>query len=190
MALPPSFSAVKRRFLAQQTSEQALIGFSSQALRFSKQAIFAVHREKLQDAQDCLKSAETAFLKAEALFRRNPSLAEQGSYQAAVEEYGEACFFLSFVTTKKWGNPPARLTDPAVFFGALSDATGELVRYAVRRGSLGQTGEVFVVAEAVEQVVGLLLDLDATGALRQKIDQARRNLETLERMCYELHLRV
>lgn len=76
--------------------------------------------------------------------------------------------------------------EPSVYLAGLCDATGELVRWAVRQVTVGNPKAVAGVHETVAGVVEFLLDLDLTGYLRTKFDQAKKNLSRLEEMTYDL----
>lgn len=79
--------------------------------------------------------------------------------------------------------------DPLVYLSGLSDTTGEIVRHTLRQVTHGKTDQVIHVRDTVEMVIEFMLDLDATGYLRTKFDQAKGNLKRLEDMLYDLSLR-
>ena len=183
-----TFSAVGKAYRDREAAFRRVSGLSGDALRLSKRAIFAMHRDDLKDAKRLLVEAAAQFSACEAVIKKFRGLEEEGMYHAALEEYAEALLFLSYLETGKFGKLETRAMRPSVYLGGLSDATGELVRHAVRRATEGDRGEVERAYAVSSSVVAFLLDLDLTGNLRTKFDQAKKNLRTLEQMRYELSL--
>jgi predicted translin family RNA/ssDNA-binding protein len=182
------FSAIGKAYRDREAAFRRVSGLANDALRLSKRAIFAMHRDDLKDAKRLLAEASAQFKAAEGVIRTFHGLEEEGVYHAALEEYAEAMLFLQYLEQGKFGKLETRAMAPSVYLGGLSDATGELVRHAVRRATEGDRGEVERAYEASASVVAFLLDLDLTGNLRTKFDQAKKNLRTLEQMRYELSL--
>ncbi|MBI4599115.1 hypothetical protein HY734_02895 [Candidatus Uhrbacteria bacterium] len=187
---PVSFSTMQARFQQAQEERRRLIPASNDALNRSKRAIFALHRDDLTGAVILLKEAAELLDGVERGCKRSPELAGEGSYQAALEEYAEAVLFRTFLQKGTFDTSDRRILKPSVFLGGLADATGELVRYAVRQATRGQAADVRRIHEMVDMAVAYLLELDLTGNLRQKLDQAKRNLRSLEDMLYDLTLKA
>lgn len=162
---------------------------SNEALSKSKRAIFALHRNDFTQARQCLSEAQALFKSCEASFRSFPELREEGTYRAGLEEYAEACLFENYLQKGSLGKIDARAMTPSIYFAGLCDATGEMVRYAVRQVTLGHPEVVSQIHETVSMVIEFLLDLDLTGYLRTKFDQAKKNLSRLEEMSYDLAIR-
>ncbi|PIZ81694.1 MAG: hypothetical protein COY02_01070, partial [Parcubacteria group bacterium CG_4_10_14_0_2_um_filter_41_6] len=73
--------------------------------------------------------------------------------------------------------------------GALSDLTGELVRAATLEATKGNFSSIKKYRNATEELFGVLLQMDLRGILRQKRDDARRNLKRLEDILYDVSLK-
>lgn len=181
-------SSVKKRYGAVSQARRHMFHASNDATAVAKRAIFALQREDLLAASQLIKEANNLITKAAAEAKKYPELRGQGPYHAALEEYAEALLFENFLNKGDWKNSEALKLDPDIYLGALSDATGELVRYAVRQATKGNIKAVERVRETVEATIGFILELDLTGDLRQKGDQAKRNLRTLEEMMYQVSL--
>lgn len=190
MKRPRVFTAIKRQYHAHNKSRRTVIASSNEALSKSKRAIFALHRDDHKGANSLLAEAKALFVSVERSFRKFPDLKEQGAYRAALEEYAEALLFQAYLLT---GELPqkldARVMDPSIYLAGLSDMTGELVRYAVRQVTLGNTGVVEEVYQAASLIIEFFLDMDLTGYLRTKFDQSKKNLSRLENMTYDLAIR-
>lgn len=189
MKLPAFFSTLEAHYRASQKERSGLIHLSNEALNRSKRAIFALHRGDAAAAAALLKEARGLFEKVERSFTKHPELDSQGAYLAALEEYAEASLFLQYVAEGKFAKLEARAMSPSVFLGGLSDVTGEIVRYALRHATAGDFAEVKRANETVETLVAYLLELDLTGYLRQKFDQAKKNLHAIEQISYDASLK-
>jgi len=55
--------------------------------------------------------------------------------------------------------------------------------------TLGNTKEIARAHEVVAMSIEFMLDLDLTGYLRNKFDQAKKNFRRLEEMSYDLAIR-
>lgn len=156
-----------------------------EAVRRAKQAIFALHRDDAKQAGALLRETVNLLSACDAAVRAFPDLRTEGPYAAGLEEYAEAQLFAGYIENRNICKIDRRTMEPTVFLGGLCDATGEIVRYAMRQATVGNSGEVALARETVEGVIMFLLDMDLTGYLRTKFDQAKRNLRSLEQMAYE-----
>ncbi|KKR86886.1 MAG: hypothetical protein UU48_C0006G0100 [Candidatus Uhrbacteria bacterium GW2011_GWF2_41_16] len=189
MKLPLIFRNMQKQFVNAQQGRSAVIHASNDALNRSKRAIFALHRGNAQTATTLLEEAKICFQDAERRFRTSPELKHEGSYQAAREEYTEAMIFADYLRGGRFSISEPRIADPQVFLAGLSDATGEIVRYAIRQATHGNREEVTRAHETIEMIIHFLLELDLTGYLRQKFDQGKKNLRTIEDILYDLSLK-
>ena len=189
MKRPTLFAQIKKRYHAHSKARRELIGISNEALSTSKRAIFALHRDDTKQAQELLAHAVKQLGRVELSFKKFPELKEEGAYRAALEEYAEAQLFLGYLQSGTIVKIDARSSEPAIYLAGLSDATGELVRYATRQVTLGHPEAVAEVEAVVRMVIEFMLDMDLTGYLRNKFDQAKKNLSRLEQMTYDLAIR-
>lgn len=189
MKRPNVFAQVQKKYQAQNQARRELIARANDALSKSKRAIFSLHRDDRQEAEALLAQAVKQFVEIEKSFRSVPELKEEGSYRAALEEFAEATLFAGFLKTGKIVTLDARASVPSIYLAGLSDATGEMVRYATRQVTCGHPEVVAEVQEVVAMVIEFMLDLDLTGYLRTKFDQAKKNLSHLEQMTYDLAIR-
>lgn len=189
VTIPSFFQTLKKRYANLQRERRALIHASSEAQSRAKRAIFALHRDDAREAERLLREASILLKTVAAKAQRFPELDQEGSYRAALEEYAEAVLFSQYVTGGRLAKGEGRMMEPHIFFGALSDATGEIVRYAIAEATRGHFEKVARAHETVEMVVGFLLEMDLTGYLRQKFDQAKKNLRSLEEIRYDISIK-
>lgn len=189
MKRPSVFAQVAKKYQAQSRFRRDVMARANEVLSKSKRAIFALHRDDKTTARQLLREATSQFQVIEKTFRTSPELKEEGSYRAALEEYAEAQLFAGFLESGGIVKLEGRVQEPAIYLAGLADATGEMVRYATRQVTLGNRGSVKDVHEVVSMVIEFMLDLDLTGYLRTKFDQAKKNLSRLSEMSYDLAIR-
>lgn len=189
MKRPSAFAQVAKRYQSQSLVRRELVARSNDALSKSKRAIFALHRNDAASAVRLLSEAAGQFRTIEKSLRSIPQLKDEGSYRAALEEYAEASLFAGFLKSGGIVKLESRVQEPTIYLAGLADATGEMVRYATRQVTLGNRGSVKEVHEVVTMVIEFMLDLDLTGYLRNKFDQAKKNLSRLAEMSYDLAIR-
>jgi predicted translin family RNA/ssDNA-binding protein len=91
---------------------------------------------------------------------------------------------------KKIDKIPEVKLDFDSYVGGICDFTGEMVRYATNQAAAGNFKKVAEVKEAINLVIGELIDFDLGGYLRTKYDQCRSNLRKIEEMAYEVKLKT
>lgn len=170
-------------------SRRELQQVASEALAASKRAIFAFHRDDEAGAAEQLKLAHTRLKQGAVLVKKVAKLAHEGSWRAAQEEYAEADLLRQYLQKGTLGKVDGIVDDAEIYLGGLSDTTGELVRRAVLHATEGDHETVERIFTDVRYVVEVLMEMDLTGNLRSKLDQAKQNLRKLEEIRYDLSLR-
>lgn len=186
--LPPfsALQAVRERFVAREQVRRALIGQAQQVQTTAKRAIFAVHRDDLEGAMALLETAQGHAREAERLCGEDAALMHEGAWRAAQEEWLEAELLVAALGDHEADLP---LDEPERVVGALSDLLGELARVLIRDVTQGRFARVTPIHGTAQRVLEFLLEFDATGYARQKVDQARQHLRKIEDVAYDLALR-
>jgi predicted translin family RNA/ssDNA-binding protein len=182
--------ALLKEYQERQQQRHELISVANDALRQSKQAIFSLHRLDMAAARKQLDAVNKTFVQLQkTMLKKNRQLAQQGAYLASVEEYLEAELFYQAMN----GQPISAIKNLELgvdqYIGALSDLTGELTRQAVLRATDKDYETVKRYTQIVEEVIGALIEFDLVSHLRQKYDDAKRNLKRLEGIQYDISLR-
>jgi len=157
-------------------------------VREAKHAIFKVHRGEIKEADTSLKALEKK-LKLIVKEAERTDSRHEGTLHAAIEEYLEALYLLKVVQNKPI---PQKITFSVTAdeqLAALSDLTGELVRAATLEVTKGHYRSIQQYRDATEELFGVLLQMNLRGQLRQKRDDARRNLKRLEEILYDVSLK-
>lgn len=168
-------------------ARREIIDRSSAAQHAAKRAIFAVTRGDLAAAKRLLAEAEQGIAAARESARVNPRLVHEGSLRAALEEYAEAVLFAGLAETGEV--KPIDGLDEETLIGGLCDAVGELVRLMTVRATEGKDDEVRRLKAAADEVVRGLTEMDFSGYLRTKYDQAKSHLRKAEEILYDLAMR-
>jgi predicted translin family RNA/ssDNA-binding protein len=157
-------------------------------VREAKHVIFKLHRGDTKDAKQSLQSVEKK-LKIVVKDAEKSGLRNEGPLKAAVEEFLEASFLIRVLENKSLPPEVSFTVQADEQLGALSDLTGELVRAATLEVTKGHLKRIQQYRDATEELFGVLLQMNLRGQLRQKRDDARRNLKRLEDILYDVSLK-
>ncbi len=181
-------SKLKKDIEKADTGRALIIKETHGLVREAKHAIFSLHRGEHAQATSSLtalgKKLAVLVKKAEKEKLRN-----EGSLKAAVEEYLEALYLSRVMEGKKLEAKLPFTPQADEQLSALSDLTGELVRAATLEVTKGSLKSIQQYRNATEELFGVLLQMNLRGTLRQKRDDARRNLKRLEEILYDVSLK-
>lgn len=182
------FTQLQEQHDSYRQKRHQLIKDSADILKESKRAIFAIHRDNHDEASSAIKEAEKKIKDIQQQIQIEPRLRYEGSFSAALEEYVEAYALRSFVTTGTITLPTSIPLEYDEVLGGITDVTGEIVRKAVLLATEGKFDTIRSYHETVRTIIGELILLDMTGKLRNKYDQAKRNLKRLEEILYDISI--
>ncbi|MBU1033049.1 MAG: hypothetical protein ABII13_02340 [Patescibacteria group bacterium] len=185
-----SFQKVTTKFKTKIKERRQIQSHAAEILSSAKRAIFSVHRGDIKKAKLELGAATKAFKAGEKICKREKAAEFEGMWRAGLEEYCEAIFFYEYMSTGQIWNADLPTDEPDIVIGGLADFTGELVRQSVIKATEGDKKTVDHMYSATRNVVEALLNMDLTGNLRNKFDQAKRNLRRLEELRYDLSRRL
>lgn len=169
---------------------EGVIKTSRDILRFSKQAINAVHRENMREASALLAKAEKDIKKVEAMFKKDIKLHSVGVYNAAMEEYAEAMCFLHYVKTGKLLSPAKLKISGETYLMGVCDLTGELARRSVRLATKKKHKELEKLRDLVDDIHAFFASLNLRNSeLRKKYDSIKWNLKKVEEVLYDIKIR-
>ncbi|MGB9135528.1 MAG: hypothetical protein WCC63_08120 [Candidatus Bathyarchaeia archaeon] len=151
------------------------------ATRFSKQAIFALHRGDPKRTSKLLKDAEKLFSKLDEVPLVRGELAYSGIVDSAFQEYAEAHILLNLIENGGFVSPKRIHVPSTSYLLGLADVVGELRRRALdslRRGDLRTAEKSLEHMELIhDELMGLEKALQSVHELRRKTDIARRVIE-------------
>lgn len=172
-----------------ENSRRIIISQANDALHKSKQAIFSLHRDNLEEAKMKIDEAQKILKNLQKDFGKESKLRYEGSWIAAMEEFVEANLFFMFIANSQVGEIADLSIESNEYLGGFADYTGELLRRAVLLSIKRQFDAVEKIFEEINEAVNLLLEYNLTGQLRTKFDQAKRNLNKIEQILYEINLK-
>jgi predicted translin family RNA/ssDNA-binding protein len=177
------------RYRLRAKARREISASATEAQSAAKRAIFALHRDDAAGAKELLAAAEAALDKASLAAGKDAQLVDEGAFVAAREEYAEAALYRMYVETGKVAKLRRADIGDGEFLGGLADLAGELQRRQVKAATEGRKEDVAALKAAIEEIVTSLVEIDLTGYLRTKFDQAKNALRRAEEVHYELSLR-
>ena len=166
---------------AKDAAREEVLPLCREVIRYSSQAIRAVHRQEFDRTRDLLKSARDLLSQAEQALTGAPEISNTGFLKDAQKEFAEGSLILSLVTGSPLPDPAQLGVDPAAYLNGLAEAASELRRYlldGIRKGDLSRGEELLA---AMDDIYNVLVTMDfpdaITGGLRRTTDMLRGVLE-------------
>jgi translin len=172
---------IRLSLAAKDSAREKALPVCREAIRYSSQAIRAVHRQEFDQAAELLRSAAGLLSEAEQALSGSPEVISSGFLRDAQKEVAEGSILLRLVTGKPTPSPAELGVDSAAYLNGLGEAVGELRRYlldGMRRGDLSRGEELLA---AMDDIYSVLVTMDfpdaITGGLRRTTDMVRGVLE-------------
>src|SRR3989338_5362404 len=163
-----NFAKLRKDIQDYDSEREKLIKQSRDVLKLSKQIIYAVHRDDLDEAVKLIKQIEIEKKKLDDIAKHSKKMGSEGSYKVAIQEYAEALLYYHFV---KDGKLVELSVDTEHFILGLTDLPGELVRKAVFLAGKGEAAGVSKIRDVVDNIYGELLKFDfRDNEVRRKFD--------------------
>jgi translin len=172
---------IRKSLSAKDEAREKMLPLCRDSIRYSSNAIRAVHRQEFKLAEELAKTARSILNDAEKAVLDNGELGNAGLIRDAQKELAEANITLAIVTGKPLPEPDGLGVDAAAYLNGLGEAAGELRRYlldGMRQGDLSRGEELL---SAMDNIYGVLVTMDypdaITGGLRRTTDMVRGVLE-------------
>ncbi|HEY3297825.1 MAG TPA: haloacid dehalogenase [Armatimonadota bacterium] len=160
--------------------DKALIG-SRESIRFSANAIRAIHRGEFEDAEKLLSESRTRVQESAGELKGCPDIYYAGYVQDAQKEYTEASTVNAIIRDLPIPTHQELGVESAPYLNGLAEAVSECRRDVLdllRKGNMERAEEVMRV---MDEVFYMLYSFDypdaITGGLRRTMDQTRAVLE-------------
>ena len=151
---------IKKNLLQYAEVRREVIKMSDDALHNAKRAIFAMHRDNMNEAEEKLANSKNLLTSVLKKYSKYGEIQEEGAFKAGLEEYVEASLFYQFLTTGKL----TKITDMDVpfksYFGGLCDVPGELYRYAIKFATEKDMDKVKKCANMAQEITGELIEFN------------------------------
>ncbi len=164
----------------------------------SKAIIFSIHRNEKSKAKRRLEKLQN--LLSKALEKYDITL-----FKDSIEEFFEAKMFFDVKYNKKLPNRNEIFDLKSIncsqnkvirneiinstYAGALSDLTGELVRYAYALAFKDKIDEIYEIKDFIERIRSFLIKANLTHDLRRKFDAIKYNLDKIIQILYDLEIK-
>ncbi len=172
---------VRTHFAAEDAAREKGLALSREAIRFSANAIRAVHRGDFDEARQLIDSAKTNVKEMDRTLADHGELFYGGFVHNAQKEYAEACITLALVANETLPDPDELGVSYAAYLNGLGEAAGEMRRHlldTLRDGKIERCEEILW---AMDDIYSLLVTIDfhdaLTGGLRRTTDMVRGVLE-------------
>jgi len=166
---------------AKDAAREKALPICREVIRYSGNAIRAIHRQEFDKAEEMLKSARDLLDEAEQVINSVSELSNTGFFKDAQKEFAEGRITFALVIGKQVPSPDELGIDSAAYLNGLGEAVGELRRYlldSMRKGDLSR-GEQLLTA--MDDIYNVLVTIDfpdaITGGLRRTTDMVRGVLE-------------
>ena len=160
--------------------EQAL-SVSREVIRFSANAIRAVHRGEFEDARELIGKGEARLKEADHIKVTNPSIFNAGFMNDARKEFTEANITLAVISGSDIPSIDDLKVDAGAYVNGMAEVIGELRRYildALRRNAVDGCQEFM---DIMDEMYSVLVTIDfpegVTSGLRHNTDAMRGVLE-------------
>ena len=160
--------------------EQAL-SVSREVIRFSANAIRAVHRGAFEDARELIGMGGTRLREADHIAISSPSIFNAGFMNDARKEFTEANVTLAVISGSDIPSINDLKVDAAAYINGMAEVIGELRRYildALRRDAVDGCQEFM---DIMDEMYSVLVTIDfpegVTSGLRHNTDAMRGVLE-------------
>ncbi len=172
---------IRESFSAKDAAREKVLPLCRESIRYSSNAIRAVHRQELDRAEALLQSARDLLGEVAQAVTADNELSRAGYFRDAQKEFAEGSITVALVTGKQPPDPEELGVDSVAYLHGLGEAVGELRRYlldSLRKGDLSR-GEEFL--SAMDDIYNILVTIDfpdaITGGLRRITDMVRGVLE-------------
>ena len=160
--------------------EQAL-SVSREVIRFSANAIRAVHRGEFEDARELIGKGEARLKQADHIKVTSPSIFNAGFMNDARKEFTEANITLAVISGSDIPSIHDLKVDAGAYINGMAEVIGELRRYildALRRNAVDGCQEFM---DIMDEMYSVLVTIDfpegVTSGLRHNTDAMRGVLE-------------
>lgn len=154
---------------------------SRAAIRFSANAIRAIHRGEFSIAEELIGKARQVLDAAIVALEAHPEVRYAGFISDAQKELAEAQLTLSFVAEGKMPNVEALGVGPVEMLGGLAETVGELRRHLLDVLRSGDVARGEQILAQMDDIYSLLVTIDfpdaLTRGLRSRTDAARGIIE-------------
>lgn len=172
---------VRANFTSKNMARETALPLCREVVRFSANAIRAVHRNEFDVAEELIAKARENLETARASLNDHGDIYFAGFVHDAQKEYAEACITLALIAGREFPTPEELGVEHPAFLNGMGEAVGELRRHLldVLRG--GDVAQCETWLSAMDDMYSVMVTIDypdaMTGGLRRTTDSVRGILE-------------
>jgi translin len=168
-------------FAAEDEAREKALRSCRQVIRYSADAIRAVHRQEHGKAKQLLDSAHELLRELSLDLAEHGKLLHSGLIHDAQKEFAEGCITLALIAGKDLPKPEALGISNAAYLDGLGESVGELRRYildSLRRDDFSRCEELLTIMDAIYAIL-ITMDFPELLAhgLRRTTDAVRGIIE-------------
>ena len=179
--LEPIRQAVTAVFEAKHRAREEALADCRKVIRFSANAIRALHRGDTTDATGLIGEAGTTLARAAGVLSDHQDVLNAGFVHDAAKEYAEARIFAALCAGESLPLPADLGIESAAYLNGLGEAVGEQRRRMLDLLRAEDLATAEQTLESMDAVVEMLATIDfpdgMTGGLRRTTDVARALVE-------------
>jgi len=172
---------IRAELTAKYEAREKALPLAREVIRFSANAIRAIHREEFELARELLEKAGGALARASMALSEHPDIFYAGFISDAQKEYAEGRATLALVAGERLPSPAELGVGNAAYLNGLGEAVGELRRHLLDQVRLGEMDRGESLLTRMDDIYTLLVTIDfpdaMTGGLRRTTDVVRGILE-------------
>jgi len=180
-ALEQIMERVRADFAAKNHARETALPLCRECVRFSANAIRAVHRKEFDLAAELIAKARENLDTARASLEGHGDIYYAGFVHDAQKEYAEASITLALIAGREFPRPEDLDVELAAFLNGMGEAVGELRRHLLDTLRAGDVAQCEQWLSAMDDMYAVLVTIDypdaMTGGLRRTTDSVRGILE-------------
>jgi len=168
-------------FAAEDEAREKALRSCRRVIRYSADAIRAVHRQEQDKAKELLDSAHKLVRELNRNLEKHRKLLHSGFIHDAQKEFAEGCITLALIARNDLPRPEALGVSNAAYLDGLGESVGELRRYildSLRRNDFSRCEELLSVMDVI---YAILISMDfpelLAHGLRRTTDTIRAIIE-------------
>ena len=172
---------IRAAFDAKDQAREQALALGREIIRNSADAIRAVHRQQLEQAEELLGKTASLVQKMKGCLKDHPDIYYSGFPQDAQKEYAEALLTMALIRGQEAPDPDEIGVDYSAYLGGLAEAVGEMRRHILdrlrREGGLWGEQMLQLMDEIYYQLVSFDYPQAISGGLKRSTDMMRGVLE-------------
>ena len=172
---------VREDFAAKNVAREKALPLCREAIRYSANAIRAVHRNDFATAQELVDKAGAQVATAKASLDGHADIYHAGFVHDSQKEFAEASITLALISGRELPTPASLDVELPAYLNGMGEAVGELRRHLLDTLRSGDVEQCETWLRDMDEMYSVLVTVDypdaMTGGLRRTTDSVRGILE-------------